>query len=140
VTERAEIATIELGAADFEPRFERLYPTTYARLKAHNAAMADFHTEALLQLKIGLRSRGLLPDRIIDQDMVMPSLLSLARLLAITDGGDDYEVEYERATKEYQSNFEMLCGMPLWTDDDQDEIRDDNEIQLARIPPLSRGL
>lgn len=130
VHELGEVSTSRLLIPDFEQRFRALYARearTVSQRKSE-APFADLHSEAIEYLSVSLLSRGLLVERIQDVALAAPTVLTYARYLVNLDGGDRYAAEITTSLSEHNRQFELLCNLPIWTDDDQDEIRDEAEI------------
>lgn len=128
VTERAEITSLTYGGNDMAGRFALLYPRENRVITANDALFTDYFAEAKKQLSIELRGRGLMMDRVVDQERLDPSLLTLTRYLVTLGGGDDWETERNVALNEYARQFEILCSEPIWTDENLDGAQDDDEI------------
>lgn len=68
-------------------------------------------------------------------------MLKTAYLLALGGGSEEWAGEIVRQHDAYQERFEMFIASPFWTDDDQDNVRDDEEDADAQAPYFSgRGL
>lgn len=125
VRERGEVVISAYGPADFVERFRTIYPDEY---DAFVDNLNNLVEEARRQLDTSLLSHGCLMDRIQDQSLLTPVLAALVRRLIAFSGGDRSEHEQDVANKEYARLFDELTRLPIWADDDQDGIRDEEEI------------
>jgi hypothetical protein len=56
-------------------------------------------------------------------------------------GSDIGEVMYDRIMKQFEDNLSIFDSLPIWIDDNQDSIMDEDETQTADASsPISRGL
>jgi hypothetical protein len=134
-TELAEVAeTSEFSASDFDEEFSALYPREYENARERLTSLREL---AERRLGYRLQSRGMNMDRVQDQRVIMDSLLSLTRYLTIQGYGDDWEFEINQAWDQYLRDFEDLCSLPIWVDDNQDEIKTEDEVQV--FEPLMFG-
>jgi hypothetical protein len=130
VHELGEVSASRFHIPDFEQRFRALYARearTVSQRKSE-APFADLHFEAMEYLSVSLMSRGMLMERIQDIAKAAPTVLTYARYLVNLDGGDRYTAEIATSLAEHNRQFELLCNLPIWTDDDQDGVKDDAEI------------
>jgi hypothetical protein len=134
-TELAEIAQAsEFSPSDFDREFAALYPREYENARER---LTDLRTIAEDRLKDRLYTRGMNMERVKDQRAIMPVLLSLTRWLTIQGYGDDWEFEIGQAWDNYLRDFEDLCALPIWVDDNQDDIQTEDEFYV--FEPLMFG-
>ena len=138
--ERGEIVISELGVPEFNERFAHLYPREYDAVMHPEPRLATFINEARLHLGIELSSRGLDINRVVDQELIIPSLMAKTRWLILLDGDDGYDTEREVALGEYQRVFELLCINPIWSDTNQDEVKSEEEYMSHEWYPTDRAL
>lgn len=122
--ERGEVATSAFEPSDFIARFKVLYPEAY---DARPRDIEDLYEESVRQLRTELLSRGLLMDRIQDQEMLTPALVALARYLDSLPNGDSDDSR-KSAFQEYQRQISIISAMPIWVDTNQDKVEADEEI------------
>jgi len=135
-TELAEIAkTSEFSPSEFERQFSALYPREYE--SASGERLGEIRKLAERRLEYRLKSRGMNMDRVKDQPVIMDTLLALTRYLTIDGNGDDWEFEINHAWDVYLREFENLCSLPIWVDDNQDDIQTEEEYQV--FEPLIFG-
>ena len=128
-TEEAEISKYAFGVSDFEPWFRRNYPTESEEVSQRGPdGFGDLHADAVAELQMDLSIRGFLLDRLVNQSLASHAVYALARRMVVRGGGDNFAHEQKAALEEYQRKFEQLCNLPIWTDDNQDGIRDAAEI------------
>jgi hypothetical protein len=128
-TEKGEISIYAAGVPDFEGWMSRNYSVESENVRGRGPnAFEHLHTDAIEELRIDLLDRGLLINRVVDLSVIAPSVYALARLMVVRGGGDNFSHEQTEALKEYTRKFERLCSLAIWTDDNQDGIRADNEI------------
>jgi hypothetical protein len=130
VHELGEVSVSRFSIPDFENRFRALYARE-ARIVSQRKSEAPFatlHSEAMEYLSVALLARGLLMERIQDVALASPTVLTYARYLVNLDGGDRYTAEQAISLTEHNRQFELLCNLPIWTDDDQDGAKDEKEV------------
>lgn len=127
ITEEAQIAASVMDISGLERSFALVYPRAYEAFTNETNRFNDMAQEAERQLKMRLLSRRLDYDRIVDQDMVKDVLMSTMAWLWVLQGDEQHEDEREVMARELDKHFEYLCQLPIWVDDDQDLIEDDNE-------------
>jgi hypothetical protein len=129
IKEQAEIVIAEFTVPGFEERFAALYTGEYDAAMNPDNRLARFLKEAHDQLATELLVRGLLLDRVIDQALLVPSLMNKVRWLILLTGDDRYDTERRVCLEEYQRQFELLSTAPIWGDDNQDEVLDSDEYE-----------
>lgn len=127
VVERAEIAAAKVGIG-IESTFAVRYPREYRSILANSESFADYIAIVREELGIALANRGLMMHRVVDQERLKPVTIALCRYMVTLSGGDDWATEVALAEKEYSRQFEALCSAPIWADEDQDGIEDDDEV------------
>jgi hypothetical protein len=141
VRERAEIANREFAIPGFEERFAALHPREYDAAMTPEVRLFRFLEEAHIQVGHELIVRGLLINRVVDQAILVPTLMAKVRWLILLNGDDRYQTERDVCAAEYQRQFELLCTAPIWADDDQDEVRESSEVEdHQQMVGFERGL
>lgn len=135
--ERGEIVSFALGFPDFTQRFKILYPREY-RIKEDT--IQEIFDEAKIAVQMDLSSRDLNLDRLVDTAFILPAIMAKARWLITMSGGDKWADERETARDEYNRLIEIVTNQPIWTDDNQDGVQDDVEIDdYAGFLGMERG-
>lgn len=140
VRERGEIVISEFRVLGFEERFAALHPREYRISMSPERRLFRFLEEAHFQLGNELRVRGLYIDRVVDQAILVPALMAKVRWLILLNGDDAYREERQVCLDEYVRQFDLLTTGPIWADDDQDEVRDDEELNDYGPRFWERGL
>lgn len=137
-TERAEIAEAgAFAASDFDAEFKELYPREYEDFRARLDTVREISER---KLTYRLQSRGLNMNRVVDQQVLMDTLLSLTRYNMIKGNGDDWEFEIGSAKIDYNNDFEDLVSLPIWADDNQDDTKDDDEVKSFQPVFIERNM
>lgn len=140
-TERGEIVVKEFSVPGFNERFENLHPREFHAATDPDNRLPMFLSEAHKQLGNELMLHGLTIDRVVDQELLIPSLMSKVRWLVLLNGDDAYTTEREVCMEEYGRQFALLTSAPIWTDTDQDEHIDIDEFEdHAQFAGAERGL
>lgn len=135
--ERGEIVSFLLGFPDFTQRFAVLYPSEY-RIKEDT--IQEIFEEAKIAVQMDLSSRDLNLDRLVDTAFILPAIMAKARWIITMSGGDKWSYEREVAHDEYNRLIEIATNQPIWTDDNQDSVQDDVEIDdYAGFLGMERG-
>lgn len=142
ITERAEIARAEFAFPGFESSFATLHSYEYEAATSPPHRLDGFLREALLQTRMDLRMRSLDVNRVVDQELLLPTVTAKVRWLILMAGDDRYDAtaQLEIARDEWSRQFETLCGLPIWVDDDQDEIKDEGEVATHDYYMQYRGI
>ena len=127
ITEEAQIATAQMDIAGLEKSFSLVYPRAYKAFTEEVNRFADMAHEAETLVRTELMARNMDYNRIVDQDIVRPVLMAKMAWLWVLQGDEQQEDERAVIGAEYEKNFDLLCAQPVWTDDDQDLVEDDNE-------------
>ena len=127
----------EFSASDFEQMFSALYPDEYEVVRDRLLKTKEI---AETQLSYRLKSRGMLMERVKDQEVLAMSLLTLTRYLLIRGFGEAYQYETAQALSAYNMEFDLLCSLPIWSDDNQDDVKDDEEVNTHDPWLLDRGM
>jgi len=128
IRERAEIINFQFSMPGFEERFAAIFPREYDDLIQPVNRLDAFINEAYTQLGIELKLRGLLIDRVVDNDILTPLVMQKIRWLSLVNADVSYSDEREVCIAEYTRQFDFLCNSPIWTDDNQDGEVADEEI------------
>lgn len=118
-------------------RFRRMYPQTYALCEDRFDEIV-IATEA--RFRAAVASLGHRLEDIRDSEYLEQPRLALARVVALLDSGDNYELERAVAAEDWTAQYDLLKGTRLWFDIDQDKDHDDEEITAAGSWRFSRGL
>jgi hypothetical protein len=79
-------------------------------------------------LRASLMLRRMEYDRIVDQSLTSLAIMARMAYLWTYNGDEDIQDEREFLMSEDAKMFEILCALPIWADDNQDDVQDDNEI------------
>ena len=142
LTERGEIARAAFSFPGFEESFKTLYPYEYEGTTQPEHRLPSFLAEAFRQVSMDLRMRSMDINRLVDQELLLPTITSKVRWLILMSGDDRYDSSDQRDTalQEWQRQFETLAALPIWTDDNQDEIEQDSEVTTHEYVMQYRGL
>ena len=71
---------------------------------------------------------------------MIPPVIEMMAVLVAAGGGDMWAGEEERALARFDREFERLTALPIWTDDDQDLVQDEDEVYQRQVPFFRRGI
>ena len=126
-TELYQVSGSSAAPPGFWSEFQAIYPTEYEMATDRDMDTIEGHIRARFAHEF--TSRGLLMTRVVDSDRLTSGMILFARYV-LTDKDDHM--------KAWANWLKILCDDPIWTDDDQDGIQDDNEEQLHGFDPTMR--
>lgn len=128
ITELAQVGITSLDITGLSSRFKIIYPRAYDAFRKPVDNMSAIIEEARSQIGNELLARNLDVNRVVDQAMIAPVLMSKMAYLWCINGDIDKEDEREVYLKEYDRQFSLLTALPLWVDTDQDLKEDESEV------------
>ena len=135
-TDLYKISWIGFGTDDaidrYQIRFADIYDTVRDRI-------VGIKEEALREIKFEMLCVGMDIDRIIDQEMVMIPLVLKMGLLSL-GYSDTTATEREMLATDYGKAIDKLQSLKIWTDDDQDLVKEDDEVDKHIGISYVRGL
>jgi len=126
-------STIQVDVEGFEVGMRALFRRAYDGLKTPEDRLGTVLDEAQKDLRRQLISRRLDITRVMDQEVLEPSLRLLCAIYWARGGelvdGEKLSLKDELAEyrKDYSIEFELLCKNPIWVDTDMDNIEDPGE-------------
>jgi len=127
VTQLATISHTTAEIEGLEGRFRDLYPRAYKKF-ADEDKYARMQKEATRQIELELQSNNLSLHRVVDTDILAPSIMAKMAFMWAMAGDETKEEERNDYSKEYSDSFLLLTRNPIWVDVDQDLVQDDDEI------------
>lgn len=109
-------------------RFSRLYPRAYNAFKEPVERLADMVREAEIMVSLELEAGKMDYNRIIKHDMLAQLLMAKMAYLWTMGADEDLLDERESLSAAYSGMFGLVSTLPLWSDTDQDEKVDDDEV------------
>lgn len=109
-------------------RFGRLYPRAYSAFTSPVERIADMVKEAEIFVSIELEAGNMDYNRIINHDVLSQLLMAKMAYLWTLGADEDLADEREALSLTYSSLFGLASALPLWSDTDQDEKVDDDEV------------
>ena len=125
MTNSSEVVVKAVSFPNFNERFRINYPGEY---DAFVDTLEQKLVEAVKQIQPTLLSRGIVLDRSTDTESLTPLLCASVRRMIMYASGDKKETEREVANSEYNRLLDEYCKSVIWSDDDQDGIQDDDEV------------
>ncbi len=126
--ELAQIAKAAVYVDELALRFSRLYPRAYSAITDPVNRFADVAAEAQRQVQGELLAADLDMNRVVDQGVLVPAIMSKMALMWSLNGDDAMEYEHGVLSLEYDKQIGFLKNQPIWQDLDQDSIEDDDEV------------
>ena len=125
-----QIAHAVVDLAGLEADFKAIYPRAYdAFIRPTNKfAIMLRQAERMVKNELLAQNNALDYDRIVDQDMVAPVIMAKMAFLWTLNGDENKEDEREALGNDYASQLAGLLNRTKWTDDDQDDAKDEEEI------------
>ncbi len=116
----------------FKTRFFSIYDTVQLRV-------VEIKDEAMKDLRFEMACFDMDIDRVIDQEVIMIPLVLKMGLISL--GYSDTTVtERETLQADYLRNIEQLKNLPVWVDEDQDLIKEQDEVDKHLGISYGRGL
>lgn len=135
-TDLYKVSWVGFGSDDAVERFSVKFASLYDEVRDR---VFDIKDEAIRELRFELSAVSLDIDRVIDQETLMVPLILKMGLIAI--GFSDTTVtEREMLMDEYGKQFDRLQNLPLWVDEDQDLVKEEDEVDKHIGISYVRGL
>lgn len=121
-------AVVDLGG--LEKAFSVIYPRAYDAFTQPTDNFQVYLSEAERQVKNELlaQNNAFDYDRVVDQDMMAPVIMAKMALLWTLNGDENKEDEREALGNDYAAQIGILLNRTKWTDSDQDDAKDEEEI------------
>ena len=116
--------------------FEARFPTEYSALQTRDLTV--FERVCRRGFSLRLKTKNIDIDKVQDADILQEGFLLWLRLQALSGMGDAEEHEFTIADKMFGDWFADLSSLPIWQDDDQDEIAEPEEIQTHSFCETAR--
>lgn len=125
-----QISHAVVDVSGLEGTFKIIYPRAYHAFTSPANNFDIYRAEAERQIKNELLSQNNAfdYDRIVDQDMIAPVVMAKMALLWTLNGDVEKEDERKVLSADYASQMAYLLNRTKWTDDDQDDAKDEEEI------------
>lgn len=137
VPELYTIGKTEFGSSETLDRFRVQYPSLYEA--RDRSGIEDVEAEARRRVGMHCKVKNMDLNRLVDQDLMSPSIVEMMANLIASGGGDNAEYEQQTTWERFVREFELFASLPVWVDDDQDLIQDEEEVQKHAVPFWSRG-
>ena len=137
VTELYVIGKTDFGSSETIDRFRVQYPSMYQA--RDRSGIEDIEREARERVWMHCKARNFDLNRLTDQTLMVPSVVEMMANLIASGGGDAAEYEQASTWERFTREFELFSSLTVWTDDNQDLIQDEEEVQKHSIPYWSRG-
>ena len=99
---------------------------------------STWSTRALQKLKNYFQMRGRDFDLIVDSEKIKEAhILQIAVLCGLDNLSDEM---LSRLQKELNEELRILDSLDIWIDDDEDSVKEDEEVQPAEEPGIRRAL
>ena len=128
VKERGEVSASYFAFPDFSQRFEVRYPREHRMALPRLPSILE---EAKLEVEHDVSTPELDIHRVVDSEKIRLMVLKKARLIVLEGTGDKWVAEREAAIDEYNRIKEIVLNQPIWQDENQDDVKDDEEILVG---------
>jgi hypothetical protein len=135
------VAQVSKSALDLEGvigEFKDVYPRAWDALSKPTGRLATVFEKAESEIELELRAENMEIQRIVDQDEIKHALMTKVVLIWLNDGDENKKDERDYTWKIYGQQMAVLKKLAIWTDDNQDEIKDDSEVS-DHEPIFDRG-
>ena len=125
-----QISSAVVDLAGIEKTFSIIYPRAYDAFTKPVNNFSVYLSEAERQVKNELLSKNnsVDYDRIVDQDMIAPVIMAKMAILWTLNGDENKEDERNALGLDYSAQMANFLNRTKWTDDDQDDAKDEEEI------------
>jgi hypothetical protein len=120
-TSAVEVEGLRQDLKDRCPRAYEAFTVPYDRFD-------NMLTQAENEIAIELSASQLSYDRIVDQDLIRPTLIAKLAFLWTQNGDDNLEDERLFWSSEYGKHIGFVINNPIWTDTNQDDVEDEIEV------------
>lgn len=137
-TDEGEIEKRTTAAGDLAVRFRSRYRRYYDVIEDGDFDRWDEDSRNEVRELFEARGKGI--DKLVDSDRLDELQMAQLALMVAFSMGDDWQSERDAMTIRRNEIFERMASLPLWTDDDQDLIKEDTETQSVERPYPRRQL
>jgi len=127
ITEQAQIAASALDLMGLRQEFKDVYPRAYDAFTLDVDKLDGIAAIAERRVARDLRAENLDIQRVVDQDEIRDAVMAQMTIIWLLNGDDDKEYELKVLSGEYGRQLASIMALPIWTDDDQDGIEDEEE-------------
>ncbi len=124
LVDTAQVVKFAFSGAEYETEFRKRFPSEY---QSRQTDIKDILEMNYRDLRDELFPNIQL-DRVVSKGIITKLFCLYTRKSILSSMGDDYEHEYEISKEEYDACLASVKNSNIWTDDDQDGIKDDAEI------------
>jgi hypothetical protein len=126
-----EITKFEADTSNIERRFSILYPRAYDAFLRPVNRMNAIIVESQSMIEFEMKSAGMDYHRIVGEEILQHLLMAKMACVWVMNADEDLEDERKAVNAEYTRLFSLLKGMPLWTDTDQDGVKDESPKEVT---------
>ena len=128
VTTLAQVSKSALDVEGLRKTFSYVFPRAYKGLTDPTDRVSVIFDQAEHELGLEMLAENMDIQRIKDQDVISPALMTKAALIWLNDGDENKEDERKYLMNVYATQVGILKKLPIWTDTDQDDVQDDHEV------------
>ena len=123
-----DIARFSMDLVSLRARFQNLYPRAYKAFTVPTDRFSDMVVEAESEVKEQMASDLMVYDGLCGQEPVLITIMAQMAYMWTWNGDDEIEDEREFLKERYNTKYAVLKALPIWTDINQDDKKDENEI------------
>jgi len=131
-----QVAASSLELTGLRGEFMDGYPRYYDLLTNPVDRLARVQQQAERHVYNWCLSEGLDIQRLVGQTVILDAVMTRMAYLALNSGDVQTDDERKFLSAEYESQLGIILKLPLWTDDNQDNIEGDGETS-THIPTFS---
>jgi len=135
-TDLYKISWIGFGSDDVIDRFRTRFASVYDTVRDR---IVDIKDESMRELRFEMSCVGMDIDRVVDQELIMIPLVLKMGLISL-GYSDTVATEREMLESDYGKMIDKLQNLPLWTDTDQDLVKESDEVDKHIGITYVRGL
>jgi hypothetical protein len=137
---REKYAVLDKKAASsgLEQKFSIAYGRYMEEIQPEH--FVDFETRARSRISILWEGRGRDINKLVDNELLDDLLMLQIAILIAVSKGDEYDKELIKLKLEMKEQISLIDDLPIWFDDNEDDVQTEDEYQPSMQAGLNRGL
>jgi hypothetical protein len=126
------------ASSGLEQKFATGFSRYYEEIEPEH--FTDFENRARARLKLLWENRERDVNKLVDNEILDDLLMLQIAILICISEGNEYDDELVKLKVEFKEQLAVIDAMPIWIDDDEDDIKDESEYQKSKSMGIGRGL
>jgi hypothetical protein len=135
--EEYDVRSKRSGVAGLENEFRIAFGSLFPEMDSAN--FTNFEDRARERLNQEFEAKGREFGLVVDSDAIRELMLAEIALLVARSAGLN-EQQWDRLERDRENQMAIIDDLPLWIDDNEDEVENDDETQPAMMRNFMRGL